>query len=39
MAERSRALDSSSGVVRTCIRIPTWPVAALIFVLEQDAEP
>ena len=30
VAERSRALDSSSGVVRTWVRIPAWPVAALV---------
>ena len=32
MAERSRssALDSSSGVVRMWVRIPAWPVAALV---------
>ena len=29
-AERSRALDSSSGVVRMCVRIPAWLVAALV---------
>ena len=27
MAERSSALDSSSGVVRMWVRIPDWPVA------------
>ena len=31
MAERSSALDSSSGVVRMWVRIPAWPVAALVF--------
>ena len=30
VAERSRALDSSSGVVRMWVRIPAWPVAALV---------
>ena len=30
VAERSSALDSSSGVVRTWVRIPAWPVAALV---------
>ena len=30
MAERSSALDSSSDVVRMCVRIPAWPVAALV---------
>ena len=30
MAERSRVLDSSSGVVRMWVRIPAWPVAALV---------
>ena len=30
MAERSSALDSSSGVVRMWVRIPAWPVAALV---------
>ena len=30
MAEWSRALDSSSGVVRMWVRIPAWPVAALV---------
>ena len=34
MAERSSALDSSSGVVKMWVRIPAWPVAALA--LEQD---
>ena len=29
-AERSSALDSSSGVVRMWVRIPAWPVAALV---------
>ena len=29
VAERSSALDSSSGVVRMWVRIPAWPVAAL----------
>ena len=29
MAERSSALDSSSGVVRMWVRIPAWPVEAL----------
>ena len=28
MAERSGALDLSSGVVRMWVRIPAWPVAA-----------
>ena len=28
VAERSTALDSSSGVVRMWVRIPAWPVAA-----------
>ena len=31
MAERSSALDSSSGVFRMWVRIPAWPVAALVF--------
>ena len=31
MAERSSALDSSSGVLRMWVRIPAWPVAALVF--------
>ena len=30
MAERSSALDSSSGVVRMWVRIPAWPVTALV---------
>ena len=30
VAERSSALDSSSGVVRMWVRIPTWPVATLV---------
>ena len=30
MAEQSSALDSSSGVVRMWVRIPAWPVAALV---------
>ena len=30
MAERSSALDSSSGVVRMWVRIPAWPVEALV---------
>ena len=30
IVERSRALDSSSGVVRMWVRIPAWPVAALV---------
>ena len=30
MAERSSALDSSSGVVRMWVRIPAWPVAAIV---------
>ena len=30
MAERSSALDSSSGVVRMWVRIPDWPVTALV---------
>ena len=30
VAERSSALNVSSGVVRTWVRIPTWPVAALV---------
>ena len=30
MAERSSALDSSSGVARMWVRIPAWPVAALV---------
>ena len=30
VAERSSALDSSSGVVRMWVRIPAWPVAALV---------
>ena len=30
MAERSSALDSSSGVVRMWVRIPAWLVAALV---------
>ena len=30
MAERSSALDSSSGVVRMWVRIPARPVAALV---------
>ena len=30
VAKRSSALDSSSGVVRMWVRIPAWPVAALV---------
>ena len=30
MAKRSSALDSSSGVARMWVRIPAWPVAALV---------
>ena len=30
VAERSSALDSSSGVVRMWVRIPAWTVAALV---------
>ena len=30
VAERSCALDSSSGVVRMWVQIPAWPVAALV---------
>ena len=30
VAERSSALDSSSGVVKMWVRIPTWPIAALV---------
>ena len=30
VAERSSALDSSSGVVRMWVRIPAWLVAALV---------
>ena len=30
VAERSSALDASSGVVRMWVRIPDWPVAALV---------
>ena len=30
MAERSSALDSSSGVVRMWVQITAWPVAALV---------
>ena len=30
VAERSSALDSSSGVVRKWVRIPAWEVAALV---------
>ena len=30
MAERSSALDSSSGVVRMWVQIPAWLVAALV---------
>ena len=30
MAERSSALDSSSGVARMWVRILAWPVAALV---------
>ena len=30
MAERSGALDSSSGAVRMWVQIPDWPVAALV---------
>ena len=30
VAERSSALDSSSDVVRMWVRIPAWPVAALV---------
>ena len=33
--ERSSALDSSSDVVRMWVRIPAWPVAALV-VHQQD---
>ena len=29
-AEQSSALDSSSGVVRMWVRIPAWPLAALV---------
>ena len=31
VAERSSALDSSSGVARMWVWIPAWPVAALVF--------
>ena len=31
MAERSSALDSSSGVVRMWVRIPVWTVAVLVY--------
>ena len=31
MAERSSALDSSSGVVRMWVRIPAWPVEVLVY--------
>ena len=30
VAKRSSALDSSSGVARMWVRIPAWPVAALV---------
>ena len=30
VAERSSALDSSSGVARMWVRIPAWPVATLV---------
>ena len=30
MSERSSALDSTSGVVRMWVRIPSWPVAVLV---------
>ena len=30
VAERSSALDSSSGVARMWVRIPAWPVAMLV---------
>ena len=30
MAEQSSQLDSSSGVVRMWLRIPAWPVTALV---------
>ena len=30
VAEQSSALNSSSGVVRMWVRIPAWPVAALV---------
>ena len=30
VAERSSALDSSSGVARIWVQIPAWPVAALV---------
>ena len=30
VADRSSALDSSSGVARMWVRIPAWPVAALV---------
>ena len=30
VAERSSALDSSSGVVRMWVRTPAWPVAAVV---------
>ena len=30
LIKRSSALDSSSGVVRMWVRIPVWPVAALV---------
>ena len=30
MAERSSALDSSSGVAKMWVRIPAWPVTALV---------
>ena len=30
VAEQSSALDSSSGVARMWVRIPAWPVAALV---------
>ena len=30
MAERSSALDSSSGVVRMWVRISAWPIAGLV---------
>ena len=30
MAKQSSVLDSSSGVVKMWVRIPAWPVAALV---------
>ena len=30
VAERSSALDSSSGVVRMWVRVPAWPIAVLV---------